>query len=375
MERSATHPPSAPSNAIHPLDGGEANGTDIVFQWADAQDPDGDAIGDYHFELSNRADMRWPLSMCFYKLSSRTADAIKKKGAPAGGDTITVQAQYTLFQPGLLTPDRRYYWHVRAMDEKGVWGPWSRTWSFIPRGAACPLNVVLDCDATIGKGVLRWMPNPIGRSPVRYRVYGSDEKGFTIADQPYQSTVGVTKPEMNAWNPWFPANFIAETTATNLAVMGCEVDLPGANKTYYRVVAVDEQGKRGGPSDYATGPRMIYSKPLITAKVGATYRYPIQVNRSLGHLSARMKDNQQVSGYFDIEKPKFTLVAGPSWLKLDEHTGVLSGIPDIAGKVDVAVVALAEREARNLDEKTLVWGNEKVLSTRTEQVGAATQQC
>ena len=128
-------------------------------------------------------------------------------------------------------------------------------------------------------GTLRWTANPAGRRPVKYRVYGSDEKGFTIADQPYQGTVGVTKAEMAAWNPWFPANFIAETASTELAVMGGEVELPAANKTYYRVVAVDEQGKRSGPSDYATAPRpVIYSKPVKTAKVGcftATRSAPI----------------------------------------------------------------------------------------------------
>ena len=69
-------------------------------------------------------------------------------------------------------------------------------------------------------GTLHWKANPVGRTPVKYRVYGSDEKGFTIADQPYQSVVGVTKQAMAAWNPWFPANFIAETTATELAVLG-----------------------------------------------------------------------------------------------------------------------------------------------------------
>src|SRR5262249_43456116 len=161
----------------------------------------------------------------------------------------------------------------------------------------------------------------------------SDEKGFTIADKPYQSTVGITKVEMASWNPWFPANFIAETTATKLAVLGGEVDLSAANKTYYRVVPVGQQAKPRSPSACATGPRpVIYSKPIVAAKVGTPYRYPVRANRSLGDLSARMKDDQQVSGYFDIEKPRFILDRGPAWLKIDENTGVLSGTPDAAGK-------------------------------------------
>ena len=210
---------------------------------------------------------------------------------------------------------------------------------------------------------------------MKYRVYGSDEKGFTIADQRFQSTVGVTTKEMAAWNPWFPANFIAETTATELAVLGREVDSPAANKTYYRVVAVDEQGKRSGPSDYAAAPRpVIYSKPTVVAKVGAEYRYQVSANRSLGDLSARVNGNDQVSGYFDIERPKFALEEGPAWLKIDEATGVLSGIPDTAGRAQVVVTATIDRNVRNLDEKALVWGVEKVVSTTTERVGVSTQK-
>jgi hypothetical protein len=375
VERSASKPPEAPRAAVYPADGGQSDGTDVVFQWTPARDPDGDKIGDYHFELSSRADMRFPLSMSFYKLISRTADVIREKSQDGGSDKITVKAQYTLSQPGLLTPGRKYYWRVRAMDEKGVWGPWSKTWSFTPGGPAYPLDVTLDYDEAAGTGILRWKANPAGCAPVKYRVYGSDEKGFTIADQRFQSTVGVTKAEMADWNPWFPANFIAETTATELAVMGPAADLPGANKTYYRVVAVDEQGKRSGPSDYAAGPRpVIYSQPVRKAKVGIEYRYPVHATRSLGDLTARMQGDDQQSGYFDIEKPKFALLQGPDWLKMDESTGVLSGTPDAAGKVEVTVTATIDREVRTLDEKSLVWGREKVLSTGTKRVGAATQK-
>ena len=67
--------PTAPSEPVFPPRGGVADGTDVVFQWRPAADPDGDAIADYHFELSDRADMKWPLSMSFAKLISRTADA------------------------------------------------------------------------------------------------------------------------------------------------------------------------------------------------------------------------------------------------------------------------------------------------------------
>jgi hypothetical protein len=113
---------------------------------------------------------------------------------------------------------------------------------------------------------------------------------------------------------------------------------------------------------------------VTAAKVGAEYRYQVCASRSIGDLSSRMKAGQQVSGYFDIEKPKFALASGPAWLKIDQATGVLSGTPDAAGKVNVEVTVTIDREVRKLDERTLSWGNEKVLSTSTERVGAATQK-
>jgi hypothetical protein len=278
-------------------------------------------------------------------------------------------------QPGLLTPDRQYYWHVRAQGAKGVWGPWSKTWSFTARGPVCPVDLAIDFDPAQAAGTLRWKAGPLGRVPVKYRVYGSDEKGFTIADERYQGGVSFTDPEMAAWNPWSPANVIAETTATELAVLGRGVALPAANKTYYRVVAVDDQGKRSGPSDFAAAPRpVIYSKPVVLAKAGVEYRYQVHATRSLGHVTARMQGGNQVSGYFDIEKPKFAIDQGPDWLKIDAASGLLSGIPPMAGKVEVTVTASIDRQVRKLDEKALVWGSEKVLATTTEAVGTATQR-
>jgi len=59
------------------------------------------------------------------------------------------------------------YWHVRAKNEEGVWGPWSKTWSFTPRGPAYPLDVTLDFDRDKGVGTLKWKANLVGRRPVK----------------------------------------------------------------------------------------------------------------------------------------------------------------------------------------------------------------
>ena len=353
VERSASKPPLAPPAAIYPADAGKAEGTDIAFQWQAPSDPDGDAIADYQFELSNRSDMRWPLSTNFYRLISRTPD----KG----------KAQYTLPYAGLLTPDRQYYWHVRAKDQQGVWGAWSKTWSFTAQGPAYPLEVALSYDPSSKVGTLRWKPNPVGQPPVKYRVYGSDEKGFSVSDVPYKVNIGACKELPSQFLP----NFIAETAATELTVIGSQVELPNATTTYYRVVAIDQQGKRSGPSDYATAPRpIIFSKPALLAKVGAEYRYQVQANRCLGDLRV---DGKQVTNFFDIEKPKFAMERGPKWLKLDPATGVLSGTPDAAGKAEVVVTATIDRQVRKLDEAALKWGTEKIASVTNETVGTASQ--
>jgi hypothetical protein len=74
---------------------------------------------------------------------------------------------------------------------------------------------------------LRWKPGPRGEKPVRYRVYGSDEKGFTVSDQAYTVNVGVSDLPRK-----FAANFTAETTGTELIVLGPGLDVPNANNRF-----------------------------------------------------------------------------------------------------------------------------------------------
>jgi hypothetical protein len=222
-----------------------------------------------------------------------------------------------------------------------------------------------------GNLVLRWRPNPAGRKPVKYRVYGSDEKGFSVSDGPYRRNVGGSK-DLPAQAP---ANFVAETSDTELVVLGTGVELPNANKAFYRVVAVDDRGKRSGPSDYAGADRpFIYSKPPDVARVGTEVRYQVSVVRSLGDLRLRVAEGKEVAGFWDIERPRFGLVQGPAWLRIDESTGVLCGVPGAAGNADVVVRVTLERSVRRLDEGRLSWGQELIKEVAVEKVGSATQR-
>jgi hypothetical protein len=356
VERSASRPPEAPAMSTFPPDQGEAEGTHLVFRWPAPKNADKGRIVDYHFELSDRHDMSWPLSPTFYKLISKTGD----RG----------RSQYTLPHAGLLAVDRKYYWRVRAKNEQGVWGPWSATWSFTPRGPASPTDVTLAIDRDRGTGILRWKSNPAGRKPATYRIYSSDEKGFTISDTPYQAIVGVSRVA----SADRLANFVTEVSATEAAVIGAEINLPNVNRAYYRVVAVDEKGNRSGPSDFAEAPRpVLWSRPVTAAKVGSEYRYALAAIRSLGDLRTRVVDGKETMNYWDIETPRFTIQQGPAWLKIDERTGVLSGVPEMPGKVVITVTATIDREVRTLDERALSWGQEKALSISALRVGAAAQ--
>ena len=384
VERSTSEPPDAPPASVFPSEGGETEGTDIVFSWVPPVGPDGEEIADYHFELSEYPDMRWPLSSNFRKLISNTADRGK--------------AQYTLPCVGLLAPDRQYYWRVRAKNGQGVWGVWGRTWSFTSRAPGPPVDVALEFDVDRGVGTLRWKGNPVGRLPVAYRVYGSDEKGFSVSNEPYD----LLALHAGDWRETelstrFPANFVAETREMELAVVGEGLELASANRAFYRVVAVDENGNRSWSSEYAASPRpFIYTRPVTAARVGEEYRYRIRTIRSLGDLSLRAVEREQVAhfwdvreridleqraawfkevvNFWDVEEPGYVLEKGPEWLEIDAASGLLTGTPDLPGTVRVVVAATLRREVHELDPERLAWGRREVASISTEERGPVIQE-
>ena len=134
----------------------------------------------------------------------------------------------------------------------------------------------------------------------------------------------------------------------------------------------DSGGRLDAPAE---APRpILYSRPVTDAKVGARYRYALSAIRSIGDVRTRLVNDKETMNCWDLEAPRFAVQQGPSWLKIDAATGVLSGVPDRPGKVAVVVTATIDREVRGLDARMLSWGIEKVLSTGTQRLGVATQK-
>jgi hypothetical protein len=52
----------------------------------------------------------------------------------------------------------------------------------------------------------------------------------------------------------FPANLVAEMPEAEQSVLGVGIDLPNANRAFYRGLAVGEKGRRSGPSDFVAAP-------------------------------------------------------------------------------------------------------------------------
>ncbi len=323
VECAATRPPHAPAAPLSPADDSLVEGTQVRFQWSPAVDPDGDEIADYHFQLSDRPDLLWPLSPNFDKLCRLTADQ------PLN--------QYRLPVEGLLNPGQRYFWRVRALDARGVWGPWSATWSFTPQGPGVPQEVAGALNHQ-RQFTLTWRPNRAARPPTRYEIHASNERGFTVRHQARSVYVGnpaAASPFAGHMDQTFPPTLLQSVTGVSVTL--------APEHAYYRVVAVDEQGNRSTASALVSGPRPFliggFDQP---ARVGQAYHHQVRSIAGLGDLQYR----QAGAAYWDADQPRFALLEGPAWLTLDAQTGLLTGVPPAAGDYPVTLEVSLSTPAR-----------------------------
>ncbi len=304
QESDNVRPPEAPDEPDFPRDGAVVRASTFTFQWSEVKDADR-----YHVQLSRRADMKIPYRPAF--------DVVVD--GPSHGSPRT----------GMFSPDTDYYWRVRTRNKEGMWGQWSATWRFRWKGPRIPVDLKYSL-ANNGEITISWQPNPRGPCVHHYEVYGSDERGFSVSKTPYTVSQLDTQP----------ANFLRETTSTQMLVVSPDAEKPNMNCCYYRVVAVDEDGVASGPSDYVELPHpYIYAPRQATAVIGEPFRAEIKTLRSLGDLQHRYAEPSQQ--YWEREEYEFQLTKPPAWLSLDRQTGVLSGTPGSKheGKIEVEVVA------------------------------------
>jgi len=163
LENSSNTPPNAVASPIFPSSGGTVNGTSFTFSWQPATDNDGDAIVDYHFELSDDSAMSYPLATNFDRYMS--------------GIGTPVTAQFTPERTDFLNAGKTYYWRVRALDSRGAWSAWSTIWKFIPQGPGSPINFHYE-SVDSSHVILRWSPNPVGNASVSYQIRVDTPRGF-----------------------------------------------------------------------------------------------------------------------------------------------------------------------------------------------------
>ncbi len=308
-EADAVKPLPPVDKPTYPPPGAEIRDSIVAFSWPGTQ-----AADRYHLQVSRRPDFRYP-----YRTSL---------------DVIIPTTKWAVPYTGIFSPDTAYYWRLRCRDRWGVWGPWSATWRFTWRGPRVPVGVRASVQGhTV---TLHWKPNPAGERPVRYEVYGSDEKGFSVHKGEH------TVPGRGK----VPGNLLAETTDTSMVVAGPGAVAANANKVFYRVVAIDANGTSSGCSDYAELPHpFVYTQPVAQARVGKPYAYQAKSLHSLGDYQCKpdpaSKQGQYAYKFWDIEQPMFRLLKGPKWLRVDAKSGLLTGTPSPehigAARVEVEV--------------------------------------
>ncbi|MBN1806820.1 MAG: hypothetical protein JW837_16350 [Sedimentisphaerales bacterium] len=289
LESDSIKPPAPPQQPITPGDRETVRATTVPFKW-----PAGKQANRYHIRLCRRQDMK-----LIYRPSF---------------DVIINSSEHHCPFAGMFNPDEQYYWQIRVCNRQGVWGKWSNVWKFKWQGPRIPVNL----NSTIEKQniTISWQPNPRGERPVEYEVYGSNERGFTPSKDQYEVLGLGTQP----------SNLLCTTTDTKLLVVSPDATKPAMNCSFYRVIAIDENGVASGPSELLELPHpFIYSKPVTKAEFNKLYNYQAMTLNCIGDLQFRYaKPNKK---FWEKEGYEFELTEKPAWLTVDKNTGLLSGTP------------------------------------------------
>ncbi len=281
-------PPFPPLVPVFPLDKYDIDSLYFSFIWEPATDPDGDEIADYEFFLSNRPDMKFPLSPNFSQYVSAF-------------NTGNILPMFKVKETGWLNDGEIYYWRVRAKDSRGAWGEWSPTWTFIPHGVMQPVDLKIN-PSFDGIG-LSWRKNLSGKDPDFYKIYASNEsEGFTPSE----------------------TNLIATTTDTSFFLKF----VPGKLiYSFYRVSACSMDGQESLPSEYVelNSPFIFFYADTVTPDV--EFNAQFLVNKKERIMYYYKYDTIEYN--YDI-----SIKEKPEWIKFEKENQ-LSGFPtrEIARKI------------------------------------------
>jgi len=109
--------PPSPPRLLAPANGAYLSLAHPVFSWEPADDTE---VKDYHIQVSEYANCKWPVSPNFERYISRTRFSGQKRWEPLS----TVG----------LRKGSVYYWWLRSLSKSDVWSAWSKARRFTVKG-------------------------------------------------------------------------------------------------------------------------------------------------------------------------------------------------------------------------------------------------
>ncbi len=282
-ESNENNPPDSNITPVFPTDESNINSLKFNFEWTIPSDFDGDEIIDYEFELSDRSDMRFPLSPNFNRYISTLHQPI--------------QSKFEIPYDGLLNAGTTYYWRVRAKDEHGNWGNWSSIFSFTPNGIMPPVN--LNYTLSNNKLIIKWNPNPNGVIPFKYEIYASDE------------TNGFWPLEINKIDEPIQNEYVIS------------LENKKSVKTFYRITAVDENGNKSGSSELLSLPRPFSTSKIQNVDSSGIFTYSAETAPTFTKV-------WRAAGFIEtaFDQNTITVVKKPNWLIFNPDSNSFSGEED-----------------------------------------------
>ncbi len=158
---------------------------------------------------------------------------------------------------------------------------------------------------------------------MRYRIYGSEERGFSANARPYEYNGGLEGVRQA------PGNLLLETQGPGESIVLPE----DIWRPYYRVEAVDNQGRESGASAIGELPHpLIASRELPPAVRMHFYEARIRTSASIGHSVSADENGQSYQMKFrGGDEYSFSLTGAPEGVSIDD-TGLISGFVEEAAK-------------------------------------------